>query len=77
MWDREVHSITRAPEGDDVAEAEEHDAQRVRPLRALRTVSERTDQDDEEQAEVEFEEHFEDVRTGAVSNEAERIVGRV
>ena len=74
MWDREVHSIARAPEGDDVAEAEEHDAQRVRPLRALRTVSERTDQDDEEQTQVQLEEYFKDVCTSTFRNEEERII---
>ena len=43
----------------------------------MRAVTKRTDQDDEEQAEVEFEEHFEDVRTGAVGDETERVVGRI
>lgn len=39
---------------DDVAKAEQADADDVRPLRTLWTVAERTDQDDEEQAKVQL-----------------------
>ena len=73
----EVYGVCSTPQGDDIAQTEEQNADRVRPLGTLRAVTERTDQDDEEQAEVELEEHFEDVRAGAVGDEAERIIGCV
>ena len=73
----EVHGVACTPQRDDVAKTEEHDADRVRPFGTLRAVAERTDQDDEEQAEVELEEHFEDVRTRAVGDEGERVGVRI
>ncbi len=39
---------------DDVTQTEQADADNVRPLRTLRTVAERTDQDDEEKAKVQL-----------------------
>jgi len=40
-------------------------------------ISEGTDEDDENDADVEFEENFEDDLTGASGQEFERIVGAV
>lgn len=43
----------------------------------MRSVSEGTDKNDEENADVEFEEDFEDDLTSALGEEVESIVGAV
>ena len=69
----EVDGITSAPERDDVAKTEEDDTDDVCPLGTLRPVAERTDEDDEQEAEVELEEDFEDVSTCSLGKELEGI----
>ena len=74
MGNSEVDSVASAPERDDVAKTKEDDTDRVRPFRSLWPVTERADQDDEQETQVELEEHFEDRRTSTFGKEVERIV---
>ena len=75
MRDSKVNRVARTPQRDDRAQTEQDDANRVDPLRALWPVTERADGDDEDEADVEFEEDLEDVLTRAVAQEVERVVG--
>ena len=70
MRDGQVDGIASAPKRDNVAKTEEDDTDRVRPLRTLRPVAERTNQDDEQKTEVELEEDLEDFGTSAVGEES-------
>lgn len=60
MRDGEVDSIARTIERDDVTEPEEDHGDRVRPFRTLRPITERTDDDHEQQGDIELVErvHF-------------------
>lgn len=73
----EIDGVARAPEGDYVAQAKENHRDRVRPFGSLWTVSEGTNEDDENNTNVEFEEDFEDNFTRAFRQEVESIVGAV
>ena len=74
MRDGQVDGIASAPKRDNVAKTEEDDTDRVRPLRTLRPVAERTNQDDEQKTEVKLEEDLEDFGTSAVGEEVESIL---
>lgn len=54
MWDSEVYSVTSTPERDDSAESEQNHGYGVRPFRALGTVTEGTDSDNEEKRDIEL-----------------------
>lgn len=71
----EVDSVASAPKGNNVTQPKHHHRDRVRPLRSLWSVSEGANQDDENDADVELEEHFEDDLTGSPRQEVESIVG--
>lgn len=54
MRDSEVDSIPRTIKRDDVTEPEKDHGDRVRPFRTLRPITERTDDDHEEQGDIEL-----------------------
>ena len=54
MRHSEVHRVASTPERKDVTKTKQHHAERVNPLRTLRTVAERTHDDDEDKGDVQL-----------------------
>lgn len=73
MWHGEIDRIARTIQRDHITEPEKDHRDHVGPFRALWTVTERTDDDDEEQGDVELEEDFEDVLACACTEEIEGV----
>jgi hypothetical protein len=73
MRDSKIHSVCRTPDCNDVTQSEENDSQSVRPFGTLRTVTERTDQDDEEESNVELQEDLEDRFASTLAHKVEGI----
>ena len=56
----EIDGVACAPKGDDVTQSKQNHRDRVRPFRSLWAVSERANEDNENDTNVELEENFKD-----------------
>lgn len=55
VWNSEVNGISGTPYCDNIAQSEQHHADGVRPFRTLRSISERTNQDNKDETDVQLE----------------------
>lgn len=68
-----VNSEGRTPKGNAVTYTEENNRERIRPFGSLRSVTERTNQDDEENGDVDVEDDFENGSAGAGTQEVKCV----
>lgn len=73
----QIHGVCCAPRCDDIAKAKKNHGDAVSPFGTLGSIPKRADKDDKQDANIEIEENFKHVFSGATAQEIECIGTRI